>query len=152
MRLLYSLIVVALVSCNTSTGGDATGGSAIDSLRTAVLAIHDEVMPKMSHLTSLQSQLSDKLKELRSEEMVNMDLLKETNQVLGQLNKAESAMWDWMDSYSRYDSIPAEEKEGFLNFEKSSAEDMRDLMLSSIETAEKFLEKNPIKSNVSQEM
>ena len=145
MRIFYLLILASFFSCKSGTGdGSNTDEVDIDQLHGEVLAIHDEVMPKMSTLTSLQSQVTDQLKALKSEQPVDKDKLKAANEVLGQLNRAESAMWDWMDSFSAFDTIVEVEKEAFLMTEKASAEDMKGLMLTSIDAAETYLKENPI--------
>ncbi|MBK8504444.1 MAG: hypothetical protein IPL46_20900 [Saprospiraceae bacterium] len=145
MRNLFFLTFLSLVACQSNEAGSSQNvPKDLRSLHQEVLAIHDEVMPKMSLLTGLQALLGDKLKELRSIQPVEVEKLKEANQVLGQLNRSESAMWDWMDGFSKFDSIPAEEKEVFLLNEKASAEDMKTLMLNSIKAAEEFIVQNPI--------
>jgi hypothetical protein len=145
MRNLFFLTFLVLIGCQSNESGDHQNvPKDLRSLHQEVLAIHDEVMPKMSLLTGLQAQMGDKLKELRASQPTDMQKLKEANQVLGQLNRSESAMWDWMDGFSKFDSIPADEKEVFLLNEKASAEDMKTLMLNSIKTAQEFMVENPI--------
>ena len=144
MRNLFFLILLALMACQSNEAGSSQNvPKDLRSLHQEVLDIHDEVMPKMSQLTGLQAQLGDKLKELRAMQPTDMEKLKEANQVLGQLNRSESAMWDWMDGFSKFDSIPADEKEVFLQNEKASAEDMKNLMLTSIKAAEEYMIENP---------
>ncbi len=147
MKTIYFLFLIAFIACNSSDKSDVGSHNVPKDLRDTyneVLAIHDEVMPKMSELTRLQGQLTEKLKELRSVQPPDSEKLRETNRVLGQLNRAESAMWDWMDGFSKLDSIPDPEKENFLLNEKSSAEDMKELMLTSMKDATKYLEENPL--------
>ena len=152
MRFFYFLLTLAVFSCNSGTGGSSSENQKIEDLREEVLAIHDEVMPKMSALTSLQGQLTERLKSLKSQEEIDMEKVKETNKILGELNRAENAMWDWMDGFSKFDSVPNEEKERFLMSEKISAEGMRDLMLSSMQSANEFIEANPIQIDGKNEM
>lgn len=152
MRFFSFLLTLAFFSCNSGTGGGSSENQEIEDLRAEVLAIHDEVMPKMSALTSLQSQLSDRLKNLKSQEEIDVERVKETNKILGELNRAENAMWDWMDGFSKLDSVPNEEKVRFLMGEKISAEGMRDLMLSSMHSANEFIKANPMESNGKNEM
>ena len=152
MRFFYFLLILTFFSCNSGTGGSSSENQKIEDLHEEVLAIHDEVMPKMSALTSLQGQLSERLKNLKSQEEIDIEKVKETNKILGELNRAENAMWDWMDGFSKLDSVPDEEKERFLMGEKISAEGMRDLMLSSMQSADEFMKANPIESDGKNEM
>lgn len=145
MRNLFFLTFLVLISCQSNESAEHQNvPKDLRSLHQEVLDIHDEVMPKMSLLTGLQAQLGDKLKELRASQPIDMEKLREANSVLGQLNRSESAMWDWMDGFSKFDSIPVDEKEVFLLNEKASAEDMKNLMINSIKSAEEFIAENPI--------
>ncbi len=148
MRFNFFLIFMVFLACNSNEPTDAGARQVPKELRglyQEVLDIHDEVMPKMSQLTSLQEHLTRILGELRAAQPIDNEKLRETNRILGSLNRAESAMWDWMDGFSKLDSVPDTDKEIFLKNEKSSAESMKELMLNSIEEAEKYLEENPEK-------
>jgi hypothetical protein len=145
MRVLF-ILFLGLLACQNNekgAGHDTAGLSAeLKPLYEEVLTIHDEVMPEMSKLTQLQNQTTELLQQRRAETPVDTDKLKETNQVLGQLNRAESAMWDWMHGFGALDSIPADKKQSFLMEQKLSAENMRDLVLNSIKEASDYVQKN----------
>lgn len=103
-----------------------------------ILAVHDEVMPELNTIASLQEQMKNKLDELRVAP-ADTEALKEANRILGDLNKAENAMWSWMHNFSKLDSIADAEKSAFLEVEKMSVNSMKELMLSSIEQARAYL-------------
>lgn len=141
---LASLMVVS-VACGNDNSDHAQQSSLPESLQPLhkeILQIHDEVMPEMNQISKLQNRLSNQLDTLRKQEPVDKNLLKETNRMLGELNRAENAMWSWMHGFSKLDSIPDDHKEKFLKAEKSSAQSMRDLMLHSIEDAKEYLDTN----------
>ena len=146
MRFYYLFLITFLASCQNTSSSDH-GSNALPSelkpLHAEVIGIHDEVMPEMGKITDMQNKVTSLLQEQRKEVPVNTDKLKETNRILGQLNRAESAMWDWMHNFSKLDSIPMDEKERFLQSEKLSAENMKTLVLEGIKEASAFLEKNP---------
>ncbi len=119
---------------------------ALKPLHKEIMALHDEVMPRMSELSNLQTQMVTVLDTLRSREPLDTEELSKANRVLGKLNQAENAMWDWMHNFAKLDSIPLTQKEIFLQSEKSTATSMRDLMVSSLEGATEYLKtKNFIK-------
>ena len=70
--------------------------------------------------------------------------MKETNRVLGGLNRAENAMWSWMHGFGTFDSIPEVEKKNFLVNSKREVSDMQDMMVASIQEAKDFLAQNPL--------
>ncbi len=138
------VLLGALASCsgksNQAASGIARGAvpNELQPLYEEILAVHDEVMPELNTITSLQEQMKNKLDELR-ETPANTEALKEANRILGDLNKAENAMWSWMHNFSKLYSIPDGEKSAFLEVEKMSVNSMKELMLSSIEQAKAYL-------------
>ncbi|NND34003.1 MAG: hypothetical protein HKN76_15550 [Saprospiraceae bacterium] len=147
MRFYYIFLIIVAAACQSNNSPSGTDSadlpSELEPLYEEVINIHDEVMPEMSKVTQLQTQVTDRLKGQRAEQPINTEKLKETNQILGQLNRAESAMWDWMHNFGKLDSIPPSEKERFLQSEKLSAENMKNLVLESIKEATEFLEQTP---------
>ncbi|MDH3648378.1 MAG: hypothetical protein OEQ53_01790 [Saprospiraceae bacterium] len=131
------------ISCNTGnqSPGDLTPSAVSSDLRPLydeILAVHDEVMPDLGTLTTLQEQVKIKLDELRALPD-DKDAIVEANRILGTLNKAENAMWSWMHNFAKLDSIPQTQQEAFLKVEKLSVQDMKELVLTSIEQANSYL-------------
>ena len=146
---LGSLMValLLLIGCTSDNKTENAGSNIPETLRPLyeeVLQIHDDVMPEMSTLSKLQDQLSRKLDTLRAQTPPDRDALREANRVLGELNKAENAMWSWMHGFASLDSVPDHDKEIFLQREKLDALSMKDLMLTGIENAKEYLDENPI--------
>lgn len=104
-----------------------------------VMAVHDEVMPKMSTIGRLISQLDAKIKETDSTEtLVN---------ARQDLRDANTAMMDWMKGFgNRFDSDEimkgkelTDEKQKYLNEEEAKVKALRDRMNASITNAEALL-------------
>lgn len=134
-----------IIACGNDQVGNMPQESLPEHLQPLyeeILQIHDEVMPEMNQISKLQNSLSSQLDSLRKQEPVDKEKLKETNRMLGELNRAENAMWSWMHSFSKLDSVPEDDKEKFLRAEKSSANSMKDLMLRSIADANEYLKAN----------
>ncbi len=124
--------------------GQRSVSAELQPLYDDVMKIHDDVMPEMQQISMLQGQLSARLDTLRSQQSVDRAMVKETNKILGGLNRAENAMWTWMHDFAKIDSIPAEEVERFLMREKSSALSMKELVLQSILDAKEYFLNNDL--------
>ena len=134
------------IGCKTSTheDGSATAetkvSKTLEPLYNHILAVHDEVMPDMQNLTNLQGQMRSVLDTLRAQTPIDNTALSEANRILGGLNRAENAMWNWMHHFAKLDSIPEGDKERFLLTEKTSVETMKELVQESMQIAQKYLE------------
>lgn len=100
-------------------------------LQDSVMAIHDEVMPKMRDIYKLRKGLKKKAKLVPDDSQVNL--------ILESLQSADDAMMDWMASYD----APSEGAKGAMEYlarEKAKIEKVRIEMLSAIENAQKILD------------
>lgn len=105
-----------------------------------VMAVHDEVMPKMSSISKLISQLDAKIQAGDSTETY----IKASQD----LKDANKAMFDWMKGFSdRFDreeimngKALSAEKQKFLDEEEAKVKALRDQMNSSISNAEAILQ------------
>ncbi|MBP6680579.1 MAG: hypothetical protein KA166_05270, partial [Saprospiraceae bacterium] len=143
MRVLSSILFASLLllSCKPSTdaGNTSSEDSANDlkALEDQVMAIHDEVMPKMADITKLTAELraiKATIKENPDGKMVSPDGLEE---LMGSLKLAEQGMWDWMKAYS--DTKPTIKEDQLKSFYKSQLETVTKVkqdMLGSIEKAQ----------------
>jgi predicted transcriptional regulator len=104
-----------------------------------VIAVHDEVMPKMGTIGKLIGQLEDKIKQTD-----NPEALIEARTDLREANKA---MMDWMkgfgDSFEGDEIMKGkaltEEKQKILDLEEKKVEALRDQINNSIKNAEEVL-------------
>jgi hypothetical protein len=112
----------------------------LKTLEHQVMAVHDEVMPKMADITKLTAQLravKNSIKENQDGKMVSPDGLDE---LMGSLKLAEQGMWDWMKAYS--DTKPTIKEDQLKSFYKSQLETITKVkqdMLGSIERAQTWL-------------
>lgn len=148
--LAICLLLPLLIGCGSDrkTSNDLSQADRVpvelQPLYDEIMSAHDEVMPRMSELTKLQGDVVVVLDTLRSQSPVRAAQLKEANRILGKLNQAENAMWDWMHGFGKLDSIPDADKEIFLQSEKSTVTSMRELMLTSMEDAKTYLDTQQI--------
>ncbi len=79
------------------------GTSENEKLREDVIAVHDEVMPKMGKLQSLQRQALEKATELELENPVDSVKVMEYKALAYDLNHAYDQMFEWMHQYEPTD-------------------------------------------------
>lgn len=118
-----------------------TSDATLKVLADQVMAVHDEVMPKMGTLHTLKKKLSNKSEEILEAEADNMSQsLQEIAKHQSALEDAEDKMMEWMHSYDRnWHEKPGEEAKLYLTEEKKRISEVKTAILESITNAEKFL-------------
>lgn len=104
-----------------------------------VMAIHDEVMPKMGKLAKYTSELKSKVDTTATG--------KQYEEAMKELQEANSAMMDWMMGFGdRFDSDEilngkelTAQKQEWLNEEEIKVKALREQINTSLEKAEKLL-------------
>lgn len=104
-----------------------------------VMAVHDEVMPKMGVISSLAGKLKVKVDTTAAG--------KEYEQAMRDLQKANKSMMDWMQSFgNRFDSDEitdgkelTEQKQKWLDEEEVKVEALKEEINTSIAKAENLL-------------
>lgn len=100
-----------------------------------VMAIHDEVMPKMDDLMTLKGSLDSAIK-------VSPDSAK-AKQLYAALDSADNQMMDWMQAYNP-DQVKGKSEEEVSKYyaeEKTKIASVKELTNKSIENAKGFLGK-----------
>lgn len=118
------LLLLILASCAKAPQQE---GSSLADDWSAMMVIHDEVMPKMSDVARLKKQLKGDSTALSI--------------VLG-LTKAEDAMWEWMHNLraeSDLKKMPELEAKVYVAEETQHIEEVKALMLNSMAEAEAHL-------------
>lgn len=136
-KIIVTLFIAVFVSCNSTTEKEAQGISKMKE----VVAIHDEVMPKMGTLARLARDLNEKIEA----EGVNPEL----EQAVKNLGTAKTQMMDWMRDFGGSFSADEILKEAALTDEKLilleehevTVKKVRDDILNSISKAEELLVK-----------
>ncbi|MCK0188769.1 hypothetical protein [Arenibacter sp. F20364] len=129
--LILSVVIAVAHSCKDQNKDN--------SKMKGVMAIHDEVMPKMGTIGKLVSQLDEKItNDTSSEDYVA---------AREDLKAAHKAMMDWMKGFGdRFDGDEilngktlTEEKQKWLDEEETKVKALRDQINSSIKEAEDLL-------------
>lgn len=143
MKKFFSILAVVIVTANISCKDEKKeDGKASNSQMERVMAIHDEVMPKMSTMGKMVGDLSAK------EDSTELGL-QYTSAKKG-LQDAHKAMMDWMQGFgNRFDSDEilngktlTEQKQIWLDEEEEKVKALREQINTSIANAEKLLGKD----------
>ncbi len=128
-KIFASILIFATVTaCNKSEDKQKV---MIDE----VMAIHDEVMPKMDDIMTLKSSLDSAIK-------VSPDSVK-AKQLYSALDSADNQMMDWMQAYNP-DQVKGKSEEEVTKYyadEKAKISSVKELTNKSIEEAKGFLGK-----------
>jgi len=127
------LLGVLFTACGESSNSPA-------QLEDQVMAIHDEVMPKMGDINAEIQRLSTELKELRSSKNPDPSRVKVIEDVIGNLKEADQNMRLWMRNYAKdyikqKDHMTEEEKVAYLQAELVRVQKVKASMLDSLEQA-----------------
>lgn len=106
-RTILFLIFTSLVLINACGSRSSMDN---EKLRTEVIAVHDEVMPKMGQLQSLQRKAIEKAEEMQTQEPVDSAAVAEYKALAYDLNLAYEAMFDWMHQYEPEDGEMSQEE------------------------------------------
>jgi hypothetical protein len=104
------------------------------TLESQVMAIHDEVMPKMGDIHMAKKQLRKVMNESQNDSL-NIEIL----QLITNLENADEGMMQWMDKWD----LPAKdsEKKAYLKQEQAKITKVKVDLLSSLEAANQYLSK-----------
>ena len=136
MKKIYlSVFTIALffTGCGKSNSGEKVEkvASEEDKLYEQVMAIHDEVMPKMNDLHKLKKQLEEEIKN--SPDLVEERKMQLENQ-LKEVNEASEAMMQWMRQFSP-DELKTD-KEAYVKYLNEQLEEVtkvKEDMLKALE-------------------
>jgi hypothetical protein len=102
-----------------------------------VMAVHDEVMPKMSRIAELQKKMSDMAASTKDKTQKNKYL-----DLATRLEKADEAMMVWMEKFPEgevLDKLPAAELNKVLSEEKTKVINMKTEVFASLQAVEDLI-------------
>lgn len=147
--LIYTaLFFISAMACKQAATEESTTeqipADNLAAIEAQVMAIHDEVMPKMQDITKMLATLRS-YKEGASETPEGKIVYpRGLDDVMGELKLAEQGMWDWMKAYSDTKAeLPADQLESFYKKELESVTKVKNDMLSSLEKGQAWLDENP---------
>ncbi len=136
--LLFSLLLLAACGASEKEQNALVEKEAFDTM----IALHDEVMPKMGPINKLSRQLKSVFPVVDS---TNAALGERVIQAIGDLEEADDGMMAWMNMNGgkKLEKLQAEKSHEeimqYIKEEENSITNVKGLMLSSIEQAEDLL-------------
>lgn len=134
---MFALIGLLIFS-SCSDGGQAER----DALRDEVMAIHDEVMPKMGDFRKLGKQIEILSDSLRKADSIDTNRLNDLAARGVEIAAAQEGMMAWMRQYNpeiMQDGTPHEEVMSYLEKQKAAIEKVRDQMIQALSAGEEAL-------------
>ncbi len=108
--------------------------------REAVIAVHDEVMPKMGQLKSFEKKSLAKADELMAMEGADSVKIQEYKNLALELDQAYEAMFVWMRQYETEDGERTpEEVKVYLDTQMESVTEVNRLMKAALSKADSLL-------------
>ncbi|WP_298489231.1 hypothetical protein [uncultured Maribacter sp.] len=137
----YILVLIAIATYTLTSCKEEKKAAAQPTQMQQVMAIHDEVMPKMGELGKLVSTLKPMIDSTETGMQYEKAMI--------DLQNANKSMMDWMQGFgSKFDSDEilngkelTAEKQNLLNEEEESVKEVANLIHTSIANAEALLKK-----------
>ena len=108
--------------------------------REQVIAVHDEVMPKMGQLKSLEKAALQKAEELQSSDTPDLAKIESLKSLASQLNQAYEGMFVWMRQYDTEDGEQTpEEVKAYLDEQLLLASKVNEDIKAALAQAELLL-------------
>ncbi len=133
--LLFSIVL--LFSCT-----EKKHANSHEDLMQAVMAVHDEVMPKMGDIMKYKKQIGEKIQELQAiGDSTNQEAISKLQKVSDDLEKSHMQMMDWMHEFnSDFKGMKEEDILKYLNEEKAKIEQVGQLAESTLKEALEILQ------------
>ena len=135
---VFATIIIISGCAGTANEQDCTSDECLKKQAyDSVIAVHDEVMPKMSYISELKGQLEERMNATDDslavaawqELMVNLDV-------------ADEAMWVWMRQFnSDFEGVALDEALNYLKSEQEKIDEVARKINEAIKEAEENLAK-----------
>lgn len=138
MKIIRISLIFSLVMLVQACGPSQKELSA--EKRAEVIAVHDEVMPKMGQLKSFEKKALQKAEEFSSLEPVDSVKVQEMKNLAMELDQAYEAMFVWMRQYETEDGERTpEEVKAYLDSQMVSVTEVNQLMKAALAKADSLL-------------
>lgn len=143
LKFLILLISISILGCESKSDnneGDAENETINrnEALKEEVIAIHDEVMPKMGALRSHQKRLTEEAAELETRDAANYkEEIEKRRQIAGELDQAYEGMFVWMRQFRpQLDEMSDEEGRAYLLDQKDKVTRVNEDIKGALHRAE----------------
>jgi transposase-like protein len=130
----FLIIVIFFVSCGSSLEEENS------EMRANVIAVHDEVMPMMGKLKSLEKRAISEASELEAESSSDSLKIQELKALAYDLEQAYEAMFVWMRQYDNENGERSpEEVKAYLEEQMEKVKVVNEKITTALNKAEKTL-------------
>ena len=113
------------------------GGDPVAALQEEVLAVHDEVMPKMGEISRLERAFRKERDELVQSAQPDTARIRLLGEQVDALQFANQSMMDWMHKFERPTADQSKEESlAYLRKELESIQQVKQRILESLENAQ----------------
>ena len=164
-NLFYTItFALAVLACGPAKTTDDTAtkteGNPLDKAETAVMAVHDEVMPQVETMLKLKKQINARVMKLDSLEATPTERVRADEEqaqgrlIVRRLTEADSLMMDWMSQYKgdTLKKLPEADALRYLDGQQKKVDDVKAKINQSIEQAKTYLNAQPTNSNIRKEV
>jgi cytochrome c556 len=138
MKLARICLIFSLVAVIQSCGPSQKELNA--ARRSEVIAVHDEVMPKMGQLKSFEKKALQKAGELEAMDPVDPEKVQQMKDLAVELDHAYEEMFVWMRQYETEDGTRTpEEVKSYLEAQMKSVSEVNRLMKAALTKADSLL-------------
>jgi cytochrome c556 len=138
MKLARICLIFSLVAVIQSCGPSQKELNAVR--RSEVIAVHDEVMPKMGQLKSFEKKALQKAGELAAMDPVDPEKVQQMKNLAVELDHAYEEMFVWMRQYETEDGTRTpEEVKSYLEAQMKSVSEVNRLMKAALTKADSLL-------------
>lgn len=153
LSIVFSLALLVLMGCSSGNHEGHEGhhddhdhssgqhdGKSWQGLHDEVMTLHDEAMAEMGTMQQLKKRLQAYLETLNDEKEQRY-----VQQLITDLENADTAMMDWMAAYEEpTEEQPDEEVTEYLEDQKIKAEQMHNQIMTSIKNANLYIKANDV--------
>jgi hypothetical protein len=137
LRLLIMGFAVACIANACKPATEENHQSQVIALEKEVLAIHDEVMPRMSEIEELKTTLEAELMN----SSLDSSYIRAVQESIAALEAGDSLMWDWMHNFSKPENVSEDSMMTFMTNEKEKISNVSVSMKNAISSAQGLLKK-----------
>lgn len=130
---LSLITMVVLHACGSA-------GNANEALKEEIIAIHDEVMPEMGKLQSLQKEFIEQAEQLKQDDsLAHKVQIDQLQNLIDELEGAYDGMFVWMRQFETdYGDMTDEEIAAYLDGQKEMVEKVNTDIKSTLKKAEEY--------------
>ena len=145
--ILFFLLVLFFACKPGNKEASADGSIDVKAYEDSLLAVHDVVMPRLTEIQKLSSDLRNVKAGIKENEQGKLEYPAGLDETLESLKLADQGMWDWMKNYhDGRDSVPKDQLMPYLQNQMGQIQSVKKQIEDSIAKAEAWLKQHGVKN------